>query len=184
MMEKSLAQAILDLPSEFESEDLLDAYELKLFEFKQFFLTSEVNPKLWELKRGKLKKLETAYITLTGDQVIFLSEKRKKYDHNVSFLKYYEESQVKLKLTLSQSTIANEISILSKAIEGVENEYFNWFLDITGQMKFPENDNLNVKSRISRNALLKLIEHESLNKEEEIAIKMETRRIQRLLEIK
>jgi hypothetical protein len=62
-----IEEAKIYLPIE-EGDELEDAFEEKLFEFKQFFTSRFPVPKLFNSKLNKLKKLTQAFEVLGGDK--------------------------------------------------------------------------------------------------------------------
>lgn len=114
----TISEAKIYLPFSDEDE-LIDVYEEKLFEFKQFFLAQAPIAKVFQAKLVKLEKLDLAFETLTGTPFQHFDTAQLEFEISDEVEKafhYYEhqKNQLRAKIASAQNGIA-----LKKSIENL-----------------------------------------------------------------
>jgi hypothetical protein len=134
-MDRSVALAILGLSPGFTTSEIEDAYEFKLFEFKQFFLTRLPQEKLWKIKLNKLEKLGMAYGLLNfgnhGKKNIQLPLDIGNSD---DFLPNYSKVLSDIKLKTSQATSAEQLYAFAENRIELERRYAKWFSNLLNDL--------------------------------------------------
>jgi hypothetical protein len=122
------------LEDSFDEEDLIDLYEEKIFEFKQYFLSKTPIFKLFESKLSKLEKIGNAYKLLTNSKVTFHETKLEFNGSQVEILANYlhfQEEKNRLKTKISNSENAFElVSWVKNLLELEKINAQHWFSEI------------------------------------------------------
>ena len=133
-MTKTEALHEFQLDDAFDEDDLIDLYEEKIFEFKQYFLSKTPIFKLFESKLSKLEKIGIAYNLLTNSNVEFNETKLEFNGSQAEILANYlhfQEEKNRLKTKISNSE--NAIELVSWVKNLLELEKMNaqqWFSEI------------------------------------------------------
>ena len=133
-MTKTEALHEFQLDDAFDEDDLIDLYEEKIFEFKQYFLSKTPIFKLFESKLSKLEKIGIAYNLLTNSNVEFNETKLEFNGSQAEILANYlhfqeEKNRIKTKISNSE----NAIELVSWVKNLLELEKMNaqqWFSEI------------------------------------------------------
>ncbi len=151
-MESSEAQ--LFLPQK-EGESLEEAYEQKLFEWKNFFVHRFPIPKLFNKKLKQLHQLEEAYKLLGGEsaEVFHHSGTTKNYDSGLkeSFQQYQaDRNQLKLRLYAANSAVElmDVVEELLTITRAYANQWTDPDLDVSGVIVSKEVDPMDLLSAI------------------------------------
>jgi len=125
-MTKFEALKEFQLDDAFDEADLIDLYEEKIFEFKQYFLTKTPIFKLFESKISKLEKVGNAYNILTNIKVEFnetrLEFKSSQTEILANYLDFQEEkNRIKTKISNSK----NAFELVSRVKNLLELEKIN-----------------------------------------------------------
>jgi hypothetical protein len=107
-MTKTEALHLFQLDDAFDEDDLIDLYEEKIFEFKQYFLSKTPIFKLFESKISKLEKVGNAYNILTNIKVEFTETKLEFNGSQAEILANYlhfqaEKNRMKTKISNSEN---------------------------------------------------------------------------------
>lgn len=111
-------------------EDLEDAYEMQLFDHKQFFLSKTVLPTLFLKRLEKISMLDTAFVSLGG---VFLQNQPIFQPQFVSSnliletFQAYQTERNKLRLAITQSQSGENLKQLVLYLLELEADYLqNW----------------------------------------------------------
>lgn len=134
----TLSEAKIYFPLEstdLESEDILDLYDERLFEFKQFFLSKAIVKKVFLAKLEKLKKFEEAF-SLIVHQPFVLKEiipQKIKFSDNVrSSFELFEQQKSELKKHITTSKNGNELNESVLNLLQLNDDYVkNWLIGST-----------------------------------------------------
>lgn len=133
-MTKTEALNEFQLDDAFDEDDLIDLYEEKIFEFKQYFLSKTPIFKLFESKLSKLEKIGNAYKLLTNSKVTFHETKLEFNGSQVEILANYlhfQEEKNRLKTKISNSENAFElVSWVKNLLELEKINAQHWFSEI------------------------------------------------------
>jgi hypothetical protein len=133
-MTKTEALQEFQLDNAFDEDDLIDLYEEKIFEFKQYFLSKTPIFKLFESKLSKLEKIGNAYKLLTNSKVTFHETKLEFNGSQVEILANYlhfQEEKNRLKTKISNSENAFElVSWVKNLLELEKINAQHWFSEI------------------------------------------------------
>ena len=133
-MTKPEALKEFQLDDAFDEADLIDHYEEKIFEFKQYFLTKTPIFKLFESKISKLEKVGNAYNILTNIKVEF-SETRLEFKSSqtkilANYLHFQEEKN-RIKTKISNSKNAFElVSWVKNLLELEKINAQDWYSEV------------------------------------------------------
>jgi hypothetical protein len=133
-MTKTEALHEFQLDDALDEDDLIDLYEEKIFEFKQYFLSKTPIFKLFESKISKLEKIGIAYNLLTNINVEITETKLEFNDSQTEILANYlhfQEEKNRIKTKISNSENAFELGYWVKNL--LELEKMNaehWFSEI------------------------------------------------------
>lgn len=133
-MTKTEALQEFQLDNAFDEDDLIDLYEEKIFEFKQYFLSKTPIFKLFESKLSKLKKIGNAYNLLTNINVEFTETKLEfngsQAEISANYLHFQEEKN-RMKTKISNSDNAFElVSWVKNLLELEKMNAEHWFSEI------------------------------------------------------
>ncbi|GAB5418167.1 MAG: hypothetical protein Crog4KO_32470 [Crocinitomicaceae bacterium] len=152
-MKSSEAQLFLALK---EGESLEEAYEQKLFEWKNFFVHRFPIPRLFNKKLTQLKRLEEAYIALGGlsskpSQDLDLST-----DYDLALKQSFQQFQAdrnQLKLRLYAVNSASELIQVVEGLLQITKSYASCWtdasLDLSGVVVSKEVDPMDLLSAIN-----------------------------------
>lgn len=133
-MTKTEALREFQLDDAFDEDDLIDLYEEKIFEFKQYFLSKTPIFKLFESKLSKLEKIGNAYNLLTNIKVEFTETKLEFNGSQAEILANYlrfQEEKNRMKTKISNSDNAFElVSWVKKLLELEKMNAEHWFSEI------------------------------------------------------
>lgn len=133
-MTKTEALHEFQLDDAFDEDHLIDLYEEKIFEFKQYFLSKTPIFKLFESKLSKLKKIGNAYSLLTNINIEFTETKLEFNGSQIEILANYlhfQEEKNRLKTKMSNSENAFElVSWVKNLLELEKMNAQNWFSEI------------------------------------------------------
>lgn len=133
-MTKTEALHEFQLDNAFDEDDLIDLYEEKIFEFKQYFLSKTPIFKLFESKLYKLEKIGNAYILLTNSNVEFTETKLEFNGSQAEILANYlhfQEEKNRIKTKISNSENAFElVSWVKNLLELEKMNAQQWFSEI------------------------------------------------------
>lgn len=133
-MTKTEALQEFQLDGAFGKDDLIDLYEEKIFEFKQYFLSKTPIFKLFESKISKLEKIGNAYSLLTNSNVEFNETKLEFNDSQAEILANYlhfQEEKNRIKTKISNSENAFELVSWVKNLLKLEKmNAQHWFSEI------------------------------------------------------
>ena len=105
----TLSEAQIYFPlisNELDEEDILDIYDQRLFEFKQFFLSKVIVKKVFLAKLDKLKKFEEAFCLIVRQSFIvkqFQPQKITFTDNVLSSFELFEQKKSELKKRIASS---------------------------------------------------------------------------------
>jgi hypothetical protein len=133
-MTKTEALHEFQLDDAFYEDDLIDLYEEKIFEFKQYFLSKTPIFKLFESKLSKLEKIGNAYNLLTNINVEFTETKLEFNGSQAEILANYlhfQEEKNRMKTKISNSENAFElVSWVKNLLELEKMNAQHWFSEI------------------------------------------------------
>jgi hypothetical protein len=133
-MTKTEALHEFQLNDAFDEDDLIDLYEEKIFEFKQYFLSKTPIFKLFESKLSKLEKIGIAYNLLTNINVEFTETKLEFNGSQLEILAnylYFQEEKNRIKTKISNSENALElVSWVKNLLELEKTNAQHWFSEI------------------------------------------------------
>ncbi len=133
-MTKTEALHEFQLDDAFDEDDLIDLYEEKIFEFKQYFLSKTPIFKLFESKLSKLEKIGNAYNLLTNIKVEFTETKLEFNGSQAEILANYlhfQEEKNRMKTKISNSENAFElVSWVKNLLELEKMNAEHWFSEI------------------------------------------------------
>ncbi len=133
-MTKTEALHEFQLDDAFDEDDLIDLYEEKIFEFKQYFLSKTPIFKLFESKLSKLEKIGNAYSLLTNINVEITETKLEFNDSQTEILANYlhfQEEKNRMKTKISNSENAFElVSWVRKLLELEKMNAQHWYSEI------------------------------------------------------
>lgn len=133
-MTKTEALHEFQLDDAFDEDDLIDLYEEKIFEFKQYFLSKTPIFKLFESKLSKLEKIGIAYNLLTNINVEITETKLEFNGSQTEILANYLHFQVeknRMKTKISHSENAFElVSWVKNLLELEKMNAEHWFSEI------------------------------------------------------
>ncbi len=133
-MTKTEALHEFQLDNTFDEDDLIDLYEEKIFEFKQYFLSKTPIFKLFESKLSKLEKIGNAYSLLTNSNVEFTETKLEFNGSQTDILANYlhfQEEKNRMKTKISNSDNALElVSWVKNLLELEKMNAQQWFSEI------------------------------------------------------
>lgn len=133
-MTKTEALREFQLDDAFDEDDLIDIYEEKIFEFKQYFLSKTPIFKLFESKLSKLEKIGNAYSLLTNTNVEFTETKLEFNGSQAEILANYlrfQEEKNRMKTKISHSENAFElVSWVKNLLELEKMNAEHWFSEI------------------------------------------------------
>lgn len=133
-MTKTEALHEFQLDDAFDEDDLIDLYEEKIFEFKQYFLSKTPIFKLFESKLSKLEKIGNAYSLLTNINVEITETKLEFNDSQTEILANYlhfQEEKNRIKTKISNSDNAFElVSWVKNILELEKMNAEHWFSEI------------------------------------------------------
>jgi hypothetical protein len=133
-MTKTEALHEFQLDDAFDEDNLIDLYEEKIFEFKQYFLTKTPIFKLFESKLSKLEKIGNAYSLLTNSKVEFTETKLEFNGSQAEILANYlrfQEEKNRMKTKISHSENAFElVSWVKNLLELEKMNAQHWFSEI------------------------------------------------------
>lgn len=125
-MTKTEALHEFQLNDTFDENDLIDLYEDKIFEFKQYFLSKTPIFKLFESKLSKLEKIGNAYNILTNIKVEFNASRLEFNGSQTEILANYlrfQEEKNRIKTKISNSS--NDLELVSWVKNLLELEKIN-----------------------------------------------------------
>jgi len=107
-----------DAEGNLDKEDVLDLYDERLFEFKQFFLSKAIVKKVFLAKLEKLKKFEEAFSMIVEQPFIWqdLSQQKTQFpDHVRHSFELFElrKSEIKKRITASENGSELNESVLN-----------------------------------------------------------------------
>ncbi len=133
-MTKTEALHEFQLDDAFDEDHLIDLYEEKIFEFKQYFLSKTPIFKLFESKLSKLKKIGNAYSLLTNINIEFTETKLEFNGSQIEILANYlhfQEEKNRMKTKISNSENAFElVSWVKNLLELEKINAQHWFSEI------------------------------------------------------
>lgn len=133
-MTKTEALREFQLDDAFDEDNLIDLYEEKIFEFKQYFLSKTPIFKLFESKLSKLEKIGNAYSLLTNSNAEFNETKLEFNGSQTEILANYlhfQEEKNRMKTKISNSEKAFEIvSWVKNLLELEKMNAEHWFSEI------------------------------------------------------
>jgi hypothetical protein len=133
-MTKTEALHEFQLDDAFDEDNLIDLYEEKIFEFKQYFLSKTPIFKLFESKLSKLEKIGNAYSLLTNSKVEFTETKLEFNSSQAEILANYlhfQEGKNRIKTKISNSENAFElVSWVKNLLELEKMNAEHWFSEI------------------------------------------------------
>ena len=114
-----------------EDEDIANLYEQRVFEYKQFVLSSPPFRKVFLAKEKKMKQMHAAYSFFSGQHEL---QQTKSIDASYSIsdsiletFNYYQQNLNLLKNKISQSTTVPELSALIHELLQLRSSYYhNW----------------------------------------------------------
>ena len=117
-----------------EDDDIGDLYEQRVFEYKQFFLSSPPFRKVFLAKEKKMKQMHTAYSFFSGQHEL---QQTKSIDASYSIsdsiletFNYYQQNLNLLKNKISQSTTVPELcSVIHELLQLRSSYYQNWMIE-------------------------------------------------------
>lgn len=118
-------EALLYLPVS-DDDDLLDEYEAKLFEHKQFFMGRMPISKVFLARVSRLEKLEQAYVVLGGtghEASISLETDEVKGGTMKEVFNQYQSIRGQVKVGLLQTRNALDLIVLVKQLLNVTKSY-------------------------------------------------------------
>lgn len=130
-MTKTEALHEFQLEDNFDEDDLIDLYDEKIFDFKQYFLSKTPIFKLFESKLSKLEKIGNAYHLLTNINLEFTETKLEFNSSQPEILANYlhfQEEKNRIKTKISNSENAFElISWVKNLLELEKMNSQHWF---------------------------------------------------------
>ena len=112
----TVKEALLFFPHN-QEDDLLDLYEERLFEYKQFFISKPPIEKVFLAKEKKMMQMHDAFILFQGDEINKTEEIQKNtyaFSENIlESFNYYQRIKNQIKNAITNSKSAIELSIYS-----------------------------------------------------------------------
>jgi hypothetical protein len=126
-------EAFLFFPHE-EDDDIGNLYEQRVFEYKQFFLSSTPFRIVFLAKEKKMKQMHTAYLFFSGQSETQETKAiNAVYNFSDSILETFNNYQQNLNLLknkISQSTTVPELSALINELLQLRSSYYqNWTIE-------------------------------------------------------
>ena len=122
----TVKEALLFFPHN-QEDDLLDLYEERLFEYKQFFISKPPIEKVFLAKEKKMMQMHDAFILFQGDEINKTEEIQKNtyaFSENIlESFNYYQRIKNQLKNAITNSKSANELSIYSMELLFIHYSY-------------------------------------------------------------
>jgi len=117
-----------------EDEDIEDLYEQRVFEYKQFFLSSPPFHKVFLAKEKKMKQMHSSYLFFSGQLEIHQTKsidlKHSISDSILETFNYYQQNLNLLKNKISQSNTVPELSALIDKLLQLRSSYYqNWTIE-------------------------------------------------------
>jgi len=126
-------EALIYLPID-EEDDLQDAYDEKLFELKQFFLSRFPMSKLIDARLTKFSKIEEAFVALGGianDDGFSVQSDTPKFDSILAAHKWYNQKKNAIRLELSNASSFNKVEkVLEKYLEVTKHYAKSWLIPV------------------------------------------------------
>lgn len=119
------AEATIHLPINAD-ESLEDVLEIKLFEFKTFFLQKSILDKVFKSRLEKLKRIEQAYLTLSNDKLPTITPHHFDLIESNEIITIYNDFQAKLnkiKLYINQTDSTNQLIHIVEQLLKLHNQY-------------------------------------------------------------
>lgn len=131
----TLSEAKIYFPidsDDLEMEDVLDLYDERLFEFKQFFLSKAIVKKVFLAKLEKLKKFEEAFSLIVQQPFIVkenLTQKTKFSDNVRSSFDLFEQRKSEFKKLITSSKNGSELNESVLNLLQLSDDYSkNWII--------------------------------------------------------
>lgn len=122
----TVKEALLFFPHN-QEDDLLDLYEERLFEYKQFFISKPPIEKVFLAKEKKMMQMHDAFILFQGDEINKTEEIQKNtyaFSENIlESFNYYQRIKNQIKNAITNSKSANELSIYSMELLFIHYSY-------------------------------------------------------------
>ncbi len=122
----TVKEALLFFPHN-QEDDLLDLYEERLFEYKQFFISKPPIEKVFLAKEKKMMQMHDAFILFQGDEINKIEEiKKNTYAFSENILEsfnYYQRIKNQIKNAITNSKSAIELSIYSMELIFIHYSY-------------------------------------------------------------
>lgn len=122
----TVKEALLFFPHN-QEDDLLDLYEERLFEYKQFFISKPLIEKVFLAKEKKMMQMHDAFILFQGDEINKIEEIQKNtyaFSENIlESFNYYQRIKNQIKNAITNSKSAIELSIYSMELIFIHYSY-------------------------------------------------------------
>lgn len=122
----TVKEALLFFPHN-QEDDLLDLYEERLFEYKQFFISKPPIEKVFLAKEKKMMQMHDAFIHFKGDEINKIEEIQKNtyaFSENIlESFNYYQRIKNQIKNAITNSKSAIELSIYSMELIFIHYSY-------------------------------------------------------------
>ena len=122
----TVKEALLFFPHN-QEDDLLDLYEERLFEYKQFFISKPPIEKVFLAKEKKMMQMHDAFIHFKGDEINKIEEIQKNtyaFSENIlESFNYYQRIKNQIKNSITNSKSAIELSIYSMELIFIHYSY-------------------------------------------------------------
>ena len=122
----TVKEALLFFPHN-QEDDLLDLYEERLFEYKQFFISKPPIEKVFLAKEKKMMQMHDAFILFQGDEINKIEEIQKNtyaFSENIlESFNYYQRIKNQIKNAITNSKSAIELSIYSMELIFIHYSY-------------------------------------------------------------
>ena len=107
-------------------ESIEEVLEIKLFEFKTFFLQKTILDKVFKSRLEKLKRIEQAYLTLSKENLKPITPQHFDLIESNEIITIYNDFQAKLnkiKLNINQANSTNQLIYTVEKLLTLHNQY-------------------------------------------------------------
>ncbi len=108
------------------NESIEEVLEIKLFEFKTFFLQKTILDKVFKSRLEKLKRIEQAYLTLSKENLKPITPQNFDLIESNEIITIYNDFQAKLnkiKLNINQANSTNQLIYTVEKLLTLHNQY-------------------------------------------------------------